>query len=71
MVIVMNGEHGGSFSAGLTMEWAEEGDAEKIQFRGHWCSANRSDRDDAPVNWGRSLFDRPDSLSNRSNRATN
>ena len=32
MMNVMNGEHGGSFSAGLTMEWPEEGDVEKTNF---------------------------------------
>ena len=32
MVIVMNGEHGSSFSAGLAMEWPEEGDVEKPNF---------------------------------------
>ena len=32
MMIVMNGEHGGSFSAGLAMEWYEEGEGRKPNF---------------------------------------
>ena len=37
MVIVMNGEHGGSFSAGLAMEWYEEEEGRKPNFGVQVC----------------------------------